>query len=330
MGHKSQIDAAWNQKTETYEYDDTFNKVKALFSAYDFVLANLELTLAGPPYCGYPSFSSPKSLAKSARDAGIDVLFTANNHACDTGKKGLRKTIKALDSLHIKHTGTFSHPKYRADKNLLILEKNSIKVGILNYTEHTNFMKTPNATFINRINIKNISQDIQLAKRLNLDKIILMLHWGKEYTSQASKKTQKLAEDIFSKAGVDIIIGTHPHTIQPMHHLKSSDSKRERLIYYSLGNFVSDQRRRYSDGGALAGLILSKANGKTRVKKAGYHLVWVNKYKRHNRFVFEVLPVKDYESNQSIVPPYNKSRINTFINDSRRLLEANNTNVEEW
>ena len=107
MGHTSQIKSAFNSDSNTYDYRDVFSKMPSVIKSSDFAIANLEVTLAGKPYTGYPSFSSPDELAVACKESGIDVLVTANNHSCDKGKKGILRTIKVLDSLKIKHTGTF-------------------------------------------------------------------------------------------------------------------------------------------------------------------------------------------------------------------------------
>lgn len=329
MGHKGQIVAAYDKKNKSYNYDTTFNKVAPIIKDYDFALANLEVTLAGPPYSGYPSFSSPVSLAEAAKKAGIDICFTANNHACDKGSKGIKKTIKALDDLNITHTGTFSKVTDRNASNLIVLEKDTIRVGLLNYTEHTNWVPTPKGMFVNRLDMKKVIDDINKTSSKKLDKLILMVHWGAEYKHLPQKRHKALAEKLF-KAGADIIIGSHPHVLQPMYYSKESNTTKEKLIYYSLGNFVSDQRRRYTNGGGLAGLVLSKKEGKTVIKKQGYHLIWVNKHKNKGRNIYEVLPVKSYEHNKSYLKGYAKKKIEEFITDSRKLLKKHNKNVTEW
>ena len=329
MGHKGQITAAYDKKQKTYKYDTTFDKVAPIFKSYDFALANLEVTLAGPPYSGYPSFSSPKSLAKAAKKAGIDICFTANNHACDKGSRGIKKTIKALNDLNITHTGTFAKISDRNQSNLIVLEKNHIKVGLLNYTEHTNWVRTPKGMFVNRLDLPKMISDINKTASKKLDKLILMVHWGAEYKHLPQKKHVALANKLF-KAGADIIIGSHPHVLQPMYYNEESNKTKEHLIYYSLGNFVSDQRRRYTNGGGLAGLVLSKKEGKTVIKKRGYHLIWVNKHKKMGRNIYEVLPVKSYEHNKSYLKGFAKKKMEEFITDSRRLLNKHNSNVTEW
>jgi poly-gamma-glutamate synthesis protein (capsule biosynthesis protein) len=329
MGHYSQIKAAYDPKEKAYNYDATFNTIAPLIKSYDYAVANLEVTLAGEPYSGYPSFSSPDALAKSAKKAGIDVLLTANNHACDKGLKGIKRTVKTLCDLNITHTGTFAKFDDRNKSNVVVLKKNNIKVGLLNYAEHTNWVPTPKGTHVNRLDLPTVYKDINTTKKAALDMLIVMVHWGKEYTHHPKKKYRLWAKKLFA-AGVDIIIGAHPHTLQPMHYRYDTNSLEGHLIYYSLGNFVSDQRRRYTNGGALAGIKIAKRGQKSYVKNAGYHLIWVNKNRDENRTVFEVLPVKMYEANRSYLKGYAKKSIETFISDSRKHLHKHNTNIVEW
>jgi Bacterial capsule synthesis protein PGA_cap. len=130
MGHGPQIRSAWQESSKEYDYDEVFNPLKELISSVDFAVANLEVTLAGKPYDGYPQFSSPDNLAVACKENGIDVLVTANNHSCDRGSKGVIKTVNTLDKLSILHTGTFSDDKKRDSLKLLVLYKNGIKVGL--------------------------------------------------------------------------------------------------------------------------------------------------------------------------------------------------------
>lgn len=329
MGHKSQIDAAFDTKSKRYKYGTTFDKVASIIKSYDFSLANLEVTLSGAPYSGYPRFASPKSLITAAKSAGIDVCFTANNHACDRGKRGIKRTIKALNDLKMQHTGTFSRKSDRKRDNLLVLEKDSIRVGVLNYTEHTNGIPTPKGLFVNRINIKKMVEDIKQSLSKKLDKLILMVHWGAEYKHLPQTKQVNLAKKLFD-AGVDIIVGSHPHVLQPMYYNKATKQGKEKLIYYSLGNFVSDQRRRYRNGGGMAGIVIAKKEGKSYIKKQGFHLVWVNKHQKEGQSIFEVLPIRSYEDNRSYLKGYAKKKMEEFISDSRTLLQKHNTNVKEW
>ena len=329
MGHQTQIKSAFDEEDGKYNYESVFKKVSSIIKNADFAIANLEVTLAGKPYTGYPKFSSPDALAVACKKNGIDVLVTANNHSCDKGKKGILRTIKVLDSLEIYHTGTFSDSLDRENNNLLILDKNNIKVGLLNYTYGTNGLPTPKPTFVNRIDTLSILLDIQKSKASFLDKLIVITHWGNQYQSHPSKSQIKLAKFLF-KNGVDIIIGSHPHVLQKMEYLPKNKENNERLIAYSLGNFVSNQRDRKRDGGAMLELTLTKNNSEVRISNYGYYLTWVNKPSIDGKRMFEIVPCSMLESNNFEDADLNSiEKMKLFISDSRSLLNKENVKIKE-
>ena len=328
MGHGPQIKAAYNSKTKKYDYSPVFNGLKPIFESVDFAIANLEVTLAGKPFKGYPQFSSPDNLAKSCKNSGIDVLVTANNHSCDRGKKGIIRTLKTLDKIGIRHTGTFRDKKERDTSNLLILKKGNIKIGILNYTYGTNGLPFPSPTIVNIIDEEKIAQDIKQSKNKNLDKLIVFVHWGKEYESLPNKEQINTANFLF-KQGVDIIIGSHPHVLQPMIYTPQTGKTKEQFIVYSLGNFVSNQRTRKRDGGAMVQLVIKKTKEKTYLSNKGYILTWVNKTKNETKNKYEVLACKNYTKIENKIDSIANSKMKIFATDSRELLTKENKNVPE-
>lgn len=275
MGHSPQIQSAYDRAKNRYHYRSVWEDVVPLFQQADWTIGNLEVTLGGQPYTGYPTFSSPDALASSLIDAGVDVLLTANNHCLDRSKKGLIRTLDVLDSLGIRHTGTFRNVLDRRFSNLLILDKHGIRVGLLNYTYGTNGISTPNDVIVNRIDTTQIALDIKQARQVHpsLDYLILVLHWGNEYQQYPSMSQKILAQWCFQQ-GVDAIIGSHPHVVQPVVYYPETGH----LVAYSLGNFVSNQRSYPKDGGLILQLHLIKNSTRTRVLNVGYKLTWVDKY----------------------------------------------------
>ena len=142
MQHQDQITSAYNSSTGKYEYN-TFNHVKDIISSADVSIANLEFTLGGEPYTGYPQFSAPDEMAVALQEAGIDVLVTANNHSCDRRKKGIVRTINVLDSLKFPHTGTYQNISEKIESFPLIIDKNGFRIALLNYTYGTNGIPVP-------------------------------------------------------------------------------------------------------------------------------------------------------------------------------------------
>lgn len=327
MGHDTQIKAAYSNKNKRYQYESVFAPVKHIIEKADISIANLEVTLAGKPYRGYPAFSSPDALLFACKSAGIDILMTSNNHSCDRGKKGITRTLKMLDSLSLKHTGTFKDNKARKESNLLITNKNNIKLGYLNYTYGTNGIKTPKPCIVNKIDTTQMAIDISDSKSQQLDKLIVMIHWGLEYQSHPSKQQIKIANFLF-RHGVDIIIGSHPHVLQRMEFVTKNN--KQQLVVYSLGNFVSNQRTRKRDGGAMVEIKLKKENGKCIITDKFFHLTWVNKPIVNNTRKFEIIPCKEYEKNnyKNISKAY-IAKMKIFLNDSRKLLEKENINFPE-
>lgn len=325
MGHTPQIEGAYNPETKSYDYTPMFEKIKHKFQQVDFAIANLEVTLAGKPFKGYPQFSSPDALAVACKNSGIDVLVTANNHSCDRGKTGIIRTLDVLDSLKIAHTGTFRNRDEFEKNNLLILSKNGISVGILNYTYGTNGISIPEPTIVNLIDLEKIKLDIANAKMQPIDKLIVMIHWGVEYQQQQSKKQENIAQFLFDN-GVDIIIGGHPHVLQPMHYSPITSLQNECLVVYSLGNFVSNQRKSPCDGGAMIEITLFKDAQTTQIINHGYHLVWVNKTQKHNskHCLFEILPCREYENdNFKNLNEKAIQEMKIFIENSRDLFKNN-------
>lgn len=327
MGHQSQLISAYDADADSYQYLDVFKPMVPFFQQADFAIANLEVPLNAPPYSGYPSFSSPPELARDLKASGIDILMTANNHCVDKGKRGLKRTIETLDSLEIRHTGTFLDKAQRDTSNLLILEKGKIKVGLLNYTYGTNFIAVPSPFVVNMLDTTQMKKDLAEARQKALDKLIVFLHWGKEYELTPSTAQIELATFLFNE-GVDIIIGAHPHVLQPMQMVSAQDG--DKLVVYSLGNFVSSQRTTPRDGGAVVKFSLVKIADTTHIAERGYLLTWVHNYQKNGRAHFEVLPCANYEQNgYPGLDEASVAKMNTYTTSMRQLLDENNVAFPE-
>lgn len=328
MGHDGQIASALNDSTGTYDYTEVFKFISPVIRDADVAIANLEVTLAGPPYKGYPQFSSPAALPAAARDAGIDIMVTANNHSADRGLKGINNTIMRLDSLGIAHTGTYRSAAERESLVPHIIEKNQMRLALLNYTYGTNGLPVPAPAVVDLIDKRVIASDINTAKEAGTDGIIVFIHWGTEYDTLPSTTQTELTAWMMEQ-GADLVIGSHPHVVQPM-ELKEGDGTGDRLVVYSMGNFVSNQRRRYTDGGAMVSVTVSKGDDGLKIEEAGYILTWVYVPVVKGRQVYHIMPAATDESrNEVLGHPGSAEKMRLFIDDSRRIFGRYNKGVKE-
>ncbi len=330
MGHDEQIWSAENRETHEFNYDDVFRLIKPVLTEADIAIANFEVTLAGPPYMGYPQFSSPADLAVACKNAGIDYLVTANNHAADRGKKGIISTINKLDSIGIPHTGTFLNTACRDSLTPLMIHRNGASIALLNYTFSTNGIKVPEPVIVNMLDKELITNDVNKAKNKKADIIVLFLHWGTEYDTIPAKTQTDLAE-YFQSLGVDMVIGSHPHVLQKMVWYKNDGNMKDRLVVYSLGNFISNQRKPKTDGGSMVRVELTKNGDKYIISNAGYYLTWVYTPIEKYRKKFFILPCSEFENRPDFFDkPEAFTLMKKFIGDSRKLLNEQNINVKEY
>ena len=328
MQHDSNIAGAFNSVTGKYDYSTCFEYVAPIIKSADLAIGNLELTLAGKPFKGYPQFSAPDELAIELKRIGFDVLVTANNHSVDRGRKGIERTIKKLDSIQLIHTGTFKDTVDRKLNYPLVIEKNGFRLSLLNYTYGTNGIPIPRPGMVNVIDTVQIKKDIARAKQQNTDAIIVFMHWGDEYQSLPNKEQKRLTNLCF-REGVKLVIGSHPHVLQPMEWRKQSDQ----FVAYSLGNFISGQRPRYRDGGAMVWLDLQKVTkdsiSVTSISNASYELEWVKK-SNAVKPEFVMMPFRYFENDSTFTDDkLLQNAFTVFKTDSRALLKKHNVEVAE-
>jgi poly-gamma-glutamate synthesis protein (capsule biosynthesis protein) len=325
MGHDSQIKSA-KVNDSVYDYTCNYQYLKPLISSVDVAIANLEVTLAGPPHKGYPQFSSPDAIADACKNAGIDILGTANNHSMDRGQKGLIRTLDVLDKKGIPHFGTYRDLKEKETHSPLFIDKNGIKVALINATYGTNGIPVKPPVIVDLIDYKRIKKEVEKAQQKQVDKIIVLIHWGKEYLIVPSEKQEKMAESIF-KLGVDIIIGSHPHVIQR----SEWDKQQDRLICYSLGNFISNQRKLNTDGGQMFRFTLAKDSTGCKIAEAGHFLTWVHTPWEKNGKKFYILPCAEFELQPDFFPKDGSyTKMTTYISNARNNLNTNNKEVFEF
>ena len=313
MAHSPQLDAQYNPSTKQYSFENNYKYVKEYVQKADLAIANLETTLAGNDvynYSSYPTFNTPDSLADALKDTGFDLLSTINNHSFDMSSLGVERTLSTLKSKGFDTVGT---RQKTSDDDYIIENVNNIKLGITSYTygEIKNGTKYLNGIKVSsdKTDLMNVFDTSDVNKAFDTiystvkkyqddtDMQIVIIHWGDEYSRTPNDFQKKLAQKLCD-AGVDIIIGSHPHVVEPVETIKSTDGKNETLVIYSLGNYISNQRREYismyTEDGLMVDINIEKqGNNEAKVKKVTCIPTWVNKYESGGKSVYEIIPVAD-------------------------------------
>ena len=288
MQHMPQIKAA-QQSDGSYNYDECFAGIKDEVERADVAIANFETTLAGAPYSGFPKFSAPDDFLSGARGAGFDIMLTANNHCVDTHRKGLERTLAMMDSMGVYHLGTYRNISEREKNYPFLLEKDGLRIVLLNFTYGTNGLPVPEPCYVNLMDTTEIAADLEKAKGMNPDVIIALPHWGIEYQTLPSKAQKDMAKWLLEH-GVDHIIGGHPHVAQPIELLNN----KQNLIAWSMGNVVSNQSKPNTYGGYMVRLEFTKNDTLTVLSDHNYSLYWVSRPPDNGyRHGYRILPI-DY------------------------------------
>jgi len=327
MQHKPQSDNAYRKGI--YDYSSYFKHLKDDISEADVAIVNLEVPLGGKPYTGYPMFSAPDEYAVALKDAGFNVFLTSNNHCLDRGKKGLERTLTVLDSLEIRHVGTYRNMEERVRSYPMMLTRNNIRMAFLNYTYDTNGIEVSPPNVVNYIDTVQIKKDIGDAKGfLNADLVIVVMHWGEEYQLIQNKEQERLAQLMF-REGADLVIGSHPHVVQPTQVFKNDKGEITSVVAYSLGNLVSNQSKENTDGGQMIKVIVSKENFKTRIKSCSYQLIYVDRQENEGKTDFTLLPVSRFENMKDSISSTSYDKMMIFAKNARELFNKYNVDCFE-
>jgi poly-gamma-glutamate capsule biosynthesis protein CapA/YwtB (metallophosphatase superfamily) len=309
MSQLSQIESA-EIGGGRHDYTPCFQYVKPILETADIAIGNLECVLPGhPPYTGYPNFKSPEQLAKALKINGFDILVTANNHALDAGLEGLNNTAKTVRREGFLQTGTFSDIDKKRLLYPLIFYKKGFKIALLNYTHHTNSIPLPAPSIVNRLELTQIKKDIAEARLMKPDLIITFLHWGEEYHLDEDSDQKEVAKQIHI-AGSHLVIGGHPHVVQPIknEHFRINGKAYDFLTAYSLGNFISAQPFPHTEGGIIFEVNIRKENG--RITLDDYHYIPILRYTpfEQGRLKYYALPVSPFENNPDLLTMPNDER----------------------
>lgn len=273
MMHTGQLEAA-KRGDSGYDYSYCFSAIAPYVSRADFAIVNLETPLAGGSYSGYPQFNAPDSYAVALADAGFDLFLTANNHTLDRRDRGLKRTVATLDSLGLAHIGTYADSADRARRLPFVADIKGFKVGFVNYTYGTNGFSVTSDAVVDYISADAIRADIAKARNAGAEIIVAAMHWGEEYTLSPVRYEKQWAR-FLEKEGVDIIMGGHPHVVQPMELRENSATGKPIFLAYSHGNFISNMMTRDTRGGLITRVTIARDSlGTAYVKSAAYKLVF--------------------------------------------------------
>lgn len=298
-----------------YNFDNIFTYTSSLIEDCDYFVANLETTLAGTSrsYSGFPRFNSPDGIVTSLKKAGVDCLLTANNHTYDTNNHGVLRTQQIVEEAGFDYTGT---RKTAEDKKYFIADVNDIKFGFLCYSYETPayegrkalnglLVDEETAPLINSFNYDELSSFYKEVKKLmntmkkkGAEVITVYLHWGNEYQLTQDKNQKAIAQKLCD-LGVDVIIGGHPHVVQPVELITSADGSHKTVCVYSVGNMLSNQRRSYmglktghTEDGLTFEMTFSKySDGTVTFDSVKAIPTWVHLYKESGKTVYNIVPL---------------------------------------
>lgn len=296
MLHYPQLKSA--KGPQGYDFSHNFIYLRNDFiEPADIAMINLETTLTdgSKGYSTFPVFSSPKEVARDFKEAGFDIISTANNHSYDKLGKGVEDTISYLEEADLDYIGTnkeISQPK--------IKEVNGIKIGFLSYTYGLNgfdqsLVNSDKPFAVNILSEEKIIEDTEYLREQKVDAMVAFVHWGEEYTTSPTE-SQKHYFEVLSDNGVILTLGSHPHVSQGVDARKVKD--REAYVAYSMGNFVSNQRREYmntsrTEWGLMVRARLEKdEEGKTSVVGFQPSPIYVDFFYDGAKNQYEVIPVE--------------------------------------
>ncbi len=351
MVHQPQLEGA--KTSDGYDFSAFFKEVSSYFKDADLTVGNLELTFGGKEsgkYRGYPAFNTPDELADTIKDSGINMLMTANNHSYDTGFFGLKRTAQVLREKGIEYTGT---KETETDPYYLVKTVNDIKIGIVNFTYETTgsdadrkylnggaISKDANR-YINTFSYQRIEkfyteaqEVINAMKQDGAEFISFYMHWGEEYQLTANNWQKSISQKLCDM-GVNMIIGGHPHVVQPVELIHSEDSSNTAICIYSLGNAVSNQRRElissarkgHTEDGVMFSYTLKKSNGIVSIESINVIPTWVYKYSS-NGYKYTIYPIEDIDTASTKYPKL-ASKLKESYNRTKAIVENGLTECQQ-
>ncbi len=278
---------------QTYDYAPIFAPIGPYLEAADYTIVNLETRLAGAErgYSSFPRFNAPDTVAAALKGAGVDMVANANNHALDQGWEGMVRTLEVVEAAGLESIGAYRSQAERDAPQ--VVEVKGIKLCFLSYTSLTNGLPVPkdHSYALNTLDPTVVAADAARARAAGADLLVAILHWGVEYQRQPNRAQRTMSETLLRDCGIDVIVGGHPHVIQPIEKVAVPGSVTgEKYVVYSVGNLMSSMITRYSDCGVIVYLNIEKAGGKTWVKDIQYLPVYMYRAMSGGHKNFRVLP----------------------------------------
>ena len=357
--HGEVIKSGYDSGTKTYNYDNIFPFISEYIQKFDYAVGNMEGTLCGNDngyiYDGYPHFNCPDPIADALAKAGFDLMLTANNHSYDTRNTGFHRTLEILRNAGMDTLGTRSDAD---EDNYLIKDLNGIKVGMICYTYNTG-VKEDGSIYLNGIPLTlansqltnsfnyddldgfyaKLSGELEEMEAAGAEATVLFIHWGDEYRLKPNNTQKKMAQALCD-LGIDVIVGGHPHVVEPMALLTSTkDENHKTACIYSLGNAVSNQRlglisaskTAHTEDGLLVGITFAKySDGSVVVESIDAMPLWVNMNKNHTSSkVYEIVPL-DSDLPDWMVPfGLTEGQLDSCFESYNRTMDLIGTGMEE-
>ncbi len=318
MVHSTQLDGARVQGGDGYDFSAFFKEAESYFKAADLSVANLEITFGGSEfgaYSGYPVFNTPDSLADVIKNSGLGMVLTANNHCYDTGFSGLKRTQQVLKDKGISYIGTRLSEQ---DATFSVREVNGIKIGMAAFTYETGrtdsgiisingiTVKAEATNLVNSFNYNHldefyaeVEQILEKMEQAGAEATVFYIHWGNEYQTTPNTMQKTIAQELCNR-GIDVIVGSHPHVIQPVEMLYAESGEHKTVCLYSTGNAISNQRQELMDscpsGHTEDGLFFyctfdKYSDGEVVLSGVDVLPTWVDKYRGGSQYQYTIYPL---------------------------------------
>lgn len=325
MCHTTQFEWA-RVKNDSFDFRPNFEFIKPFLDSADLTIGNLETVINPklPNYDGYPVFNTPEEYLDALKYSGFDLLATANNHATDGRKEGIVETINAIKKYGMDYTGTFLNREDR--DSLRIHNVDGVTYTVLSYSYGLNInnLRASDKYMVNLIDTTLIKTDIDNYREAGTDLVIVYLHAGSENAFEPTKY-QRMIVDRLIEYGADIIFSSSPHVLQPIDLYENINSSIDTiLVAYSLGNFISNQRWRYSDGGVILNFTIMKNNitGKLKLNNVNYLPVWVYKGLTPKGYQYIIVPSEGYQNlaDYKFLDESSIIKMKEFTSDAQQIL----------